>query len=438
MKGKWYLILLCLMMANVSAESADPGTSTCWQAPFGTSTARTIFSDTVLTFRDVLQRTVAANPTVKSVEFERRAAVAELQQAGLWPNPEIGLEFQEVGWDAPGFRESEITLFVAQEFEIFGQRGARHRLARAEIEAAEFRTRVAGFDLYLEAKRRFYILAHAQQRLQLAGASVELATNILRSIRARMEKGAMLQSELLLAELTEQRARLELDQAQQENDAAAVLLAALWNGSHTGIVVDSEREPDLESLMGRVSSLEFAADSTRAVLQLRRLSALTRAQQSVAVSEARPGITLSGGLKRFEGDKSNSFLIGVSMPLTILNRNQGTRQRLKARLRSLDYQIDRERLDAEAMILAHSIRLRQLVRRHDVLDSLLLPTSHKVYETLRQAYESGRTPYTELLEAERSLNELSAEHNDLLLAIHQQVIALEGLTGVSIRIDKEN
>jgi len=69
---------------------------------------------------------------------------------------------------------------------------------------------------------------------------------------------------------------------------------------------------------------------------------------------------------------------------------------------------------------------------------LLLPTAEKAYRTLQQAYESGRLPFTHLLEAGRFLNDLNLEHNDLLLAIQEQMIALENLTGVVLSVSEEN
>lgn len=72
------------------------------------------------------------------------------------------------------------------------------------------------------------------------------------------------------------------------------------------------------------------------------------------------------------------------------------------------------------------------------MDSLLIPTAEEAYEILRQTYESGRLPYTQLLEARRLRYDLSLEHNDLLLAIQEQIVSLERLTGISIRVDKEN
>lgn len=69
------------------------------------------------------------------------------------------------------------------------------------------------------------------------------------------------------------------------------------------------------------------------------------------------------------------------------------------------------------------------------LDSLLLPTAEKAYQTIQKAYEAGRLPYTQLLEAERSLNDLRFENNDLLMEIHIEIMALEAISGAVLRTD---
>ncbi len=412
--------------------------SVFWRAPFDTATTTAQSADSALSLSDALRLAAAKNPTLKSLGFDRTAVEAQLVQAGLWSNPEFEFELEDIGWNAPGLQGSEITLSIAQELELFGQRAARKNLARTEIDATELHARVSAFDLYLEVKRRFYTLAHARQRVHLSKTSVDLANDVVRNIDFRIGKGAGLQSELLLAQLEKQRTQLMLDQAQQDMIAAEAALVAMWNGQSNGVTVTASSEPDLAPVMRRLASLMNGIDSTRDVMSLHRQSAFVHAQQSLAAAQTRPSITLSGGLKRLEATNSNTFLIGISLPLPLFDRMQGTRQSLSARLRSLDHQIDRERLDAAADVTAHSIRMYQLMHRHDTLDSLLLPTADQAYETLRRAYEAGRVPYTQLLEAERSLNELRFEHNDMLLAIQQQIIALESLTGIVLRIDKED
>ena len=95
------------------------------------------------------------------------------------------------------------------------------------------------------------------------------------------------------------------------------------------------------------------------------------------------------------------------------------------------------KIEAIANFKSRTIQLKNQIDRHNVLDSLLLPTTEKAYRTLQSAYNAGRVPFTQLLEAERALNDIYYEHNDMLLLIQEQIIALESLTGVALHVTKE-
>ena len=173
-------------------------------------------------------------------------------------------------------------------------------------------------------------------------------------------------------------------------------------------------------------------DSTRYVQLLRYQRELTLSERRLASVEARPGITLSGGFKRLEANNSNSLLIGISLPLPLFNRNQGNIAALEATIRSNEYEQERARLETKAYINSTILRLNQLTSRHMTLDTLLLPTAENAYKTLQATYDAGRIPYSSLLEAERSLIEIRFEHNEVLFAIHEQLMAIEQVSGIKL------
>ena len=94
-------------------------------------------------------------------------------------------------------------------------------------------------------------------------------------------------------------------------------------------------------------------------------------------------------------------------------------------------------MEARAVIGSSLARLSRLMNHHASLDTLLLPTAERAYHSLLRAYESGRVPYTSLLEAERGLIELRFEHADVLLAVYDQLIALERISGVIVHDQPE-
>ncbi len=427
-----YIIILIVMLSSY-IHAAD-----YWKAPFDTTDSNIESIDSVLSLDDILNLVAAQNSMFKSYFYKIQSAKNNLEQVGLRPNPELGIEIEEFGWDALGFKESELTVSIAQEFDFFGQRNARKKVGRAQIDATEINVKLAVFELYLETKKRFFTLAHAQQKVMLAQKSVELAKEIVESINLRREKGAALQSELILAQLEEQRTQLTLDQAKQDVIVTEASLAYLLKRKSSGVRALVDTEFNFFELLERISLISDYVDSTREIILMKSELNILQAEKALVIAESRPMVTFSGGFKRFESNNSKSYLFGVSLPLPFFNRNQGTRKSIDAQQLSLEYNIEQSKIEAIANFKSRTLQLENQIERHAILDSMLLPTTDKAYRILQNAYEAGRVPFTQLLEAERALNDINFEHNDMLLLIQEQIIALESLTGVALHVTKEN
>lgn len=422
-----FLFIVTVGSGPGSAADRASRSAGAWQPPLDSSVTTTD-SAAALGLPEVLALVARDNPVLLAGQWKEEAARGTLRQAGAWPNPELEAEIEEFGLDAPGWRESEVTLLLSQEFEPFGQRGARKGVAGAGLSAARWQARVAAFDLYLDTRLRFYALVHAQQRVNLARESLQLAQAITEDIARRIEQGAALQSELMLARLESHRASLALTEARGGQQSARSELAALWGGEPSLVTVTADSlAVAFDSLSDeQVSRL---VDSSRAVLNYQQEINLTRARQSLAAAEARPSLTLTGGYKRIRSDRSNSLVLGVALPLPLFNRNRGTTASLDAEGRMLEYEREQARLSAVAALRSGLTHMRQLVNRYRAIDTLLLPAAEATWEEFDRAHRTGRIPYTSLLEIERTLIELRFEHADIRFAIREQQVALERLIG---------
>lgn len=425
-------VVLIVGIACCQAMAADD----LWQTPFDTVAGISSSSEPLVTFGDAVQLVAERNPLLKSLIFVNEDAQGQVEQSAAWPNPELETEFEEVGWDAPGFSESEFAVSISQEFELFGQRGARRRLALAGSDATSLATTITAFDLYLAVKGRYFNLAHAQQQSVLADLSVALAETTLDNIVVRIDKGASLESELLLARLELQRIELMRDEFAQDISVAQTELASLWGEDRSNITVGELEEPKEQQIMSYLPSLYSRIDSSRHVLPQIFQANIVTAEKQMASAETKPVPSLSGGYKHNRADGSNSFLFGISIPIPLLNRNQGAVNSLEARLRSLEYERQHLRLRTGAEIRTGITRLEKLSNRHMAIDTLLLPTAEDAFNKLVQAYQRGRVPYTNMLEAARAFMELRFEHNDVVLEILQQIIELERITGASLLVPR--
>ena len=358
------------------------------------------------------------------------AVSGAVEQSGLRPNPEFELESENMGGSLKGFRETEITVLLSQELELWGKRGARRNAALRDRDVAIWQAKAAASDVCAETRTRFYELVHAQSQVELVLDATELASELTSAARVRMEKGAAPSSELLLSEMELESARLDLAKAETEIENARLHLTAMWNGDESMIVAV---EDDMPGNLPQIEVLMPYIEKSRPVmiwsLEKERLEALLGLERA----NGKPNLTLSGGLKRSEADKASSFVAGISLPIPIFDRNQGSVKALAARLEEVTYEWEQSLSEAEAELSAILKTLDRLHSSHDALDTLILPKATQAFESLRHAYENGRTPYSEFLEGKRKLIDVRSQHIDTHLQIRREAIALERLLGISLK-----
>ena len=401
-----------------------------WDDPFASRNETVIPSSDSLTLQAVLDLVAEANPALKAGRSRVEAAKGSVKQAGLWPNPELEIELEEVGWDAPGLKEAEITAVLSQEIELWGARGNRKKVAQRELESAKWETALDAFEVYTAAVERYVALAYAQNQVDLARQVLQLAEAITKSVRLRVENGAAMPSELLLGELELEREKLELARFELELANTKDELASLWGGDGAHLVV-SGVELDARSISG-LGDLLPLADSSSAVVSMERDMEVVMAQLALERSAGKPNPIFNAGLKRIEGDASNTLVVGLAIPLPLFDRNQGSIRSLQSQTEAIKYDREKAVIGARTEFRSIERRIQQLVARYREIDTVLLYKAEETYRSLQEAYEKGRVPYTTLLEGQRVLVDFHFQLNELDLSIKQELVAIERLLGVRL------
>lgn len=169
-------LIVNMYLPTVKAENSDSYLQ--WQKPFDSEIETAIPTGDSLSLETVLNLVERANPGLIANRKQVEAMNGLVNQAGLRPNPELEIEFEDVGWDAPGFNESEIGIVLSQEFELWGKRKNRKSLAMSELAAVKFETIASGFELRAKTIEKFYTLVHAQKQVLLARKANEIAEAI--------------------------------------------------------------------------------------------------------------------------------------------------------------------------------------------------------------------------------------------------------------------
>ncbi len=382
-----------------------------------------------LTLREALSLALLQNPGLKAFAFEVRAREAAVLQAGLLPNPQLGVVAENFGNNAlQGFDSTAITLQLSQLIELGGKRAAR-------TEATQLARDLAGWDyererikVLTETHKAYVEVLSAQGRTALSKQVVALAEEVATTVAKRVAAGKVSPVEETKSGVATASVRIELTRAERELEAARARLAATWGSSAPrfkraiGVIEAVLPIPTLEQLMERLrQNPELARWATE----------LAERQAVIGVEEARaiPDLTASFGVRRFEEPGDDALVVGIELPLPVFNRNQGAILAAQRRLTKAE----EERRAAEVRVATTlSSAYQTLAGAHAEIAALkaqVLPGAQSAFEAASKGYRLGKFGLLEVLDAQRTLFGAKAQYLRALTDYHQSVAQVEGLIG---------
>lgn len=369
----------------------------CAVVAMATAVTGPAWADPAPSFEALLER-IGLTPTTVEADALLDAAEARVRQARVRPNPELGLEAENAFGSGPfsGYDNAETTLSVSQDLELWGRRGARVEVARAEAGTAGLRRDLATVEagarlalVYAEAEaaqRRFLL---AQEALTVTIADTRAALILVEEGREPLLRGIQGESEAAAARAT-------LDEAEAERDAAFARLTAVAMLPTPVTSIDT-------SLIDRVPT---AASATPGATPQVRVAEAERAAAESRIEveriRARPDVRASVGVRRYEAEDATALTFGLSLPLPLFDRNRGNIEAAQADLRAADARLMGARQEAEADRNAAEARLRASVSRVTASDAGVT-AAEEAYRLSRIGFEAGRISQLELRSSRAAL-----------------------------------
>lgn len=384
----------------------------------------------VLSLRETLALALAKNPDLAAFSWEVRAREARTLQAGLLPNPEFSVLMEDIG-GSDGFRgaqRAQTTITLSQLIELGGKRFARRHATSLTRDLAGWDYEVQRIEILTMASQAFSDTLAAQQRLRLAEELVGLAEEVTRSVIERVKAGKVSPIEETKAEITLSSVRIERERAMLALEAARKRLAATWASAtprFDRVEGDLDQIAPLPSLASLAERLARNPVLARWAAEMAQRQALVRVEQANAI----PNITISGGYRRLNETDDNALLFGVSVPLPLFNRNQGSiaeaRHRLakaEAEQRAAEVRVTSALSDAyKALATAHTEAI--------ALKANVLPAAQSAFERINEGYRLGKFGYLDVLDAQRTLFDARARYLQALTDYHKAVAEVERLVG---------
>lgn len=386
-------------------------------------------STSQLTLSQALALTLKQNPDLAAFAWDVRSAEARILQAGLRPNPELGVQTEDIAGSkqSTGLSRSQTTIQLSQLIELGGKRRARVREATFGRELAKLDYETKRLDVLKKTAQAFVEVLSGQERVRLAQENVDLASGLIPDIRRRIEAGKASAVEQTRGDVAVASARIELDQAKRALVTARQHLAAQWgraNPDFERAVGDLEPITPLPGLDSLSLNLSRNPEIARWEPETAKRQATLRLQQADAV----PNLSLLGGPRYLNETGEWTNVIGFSLPLPFWNRNEGAILEARDQLAK----VEDERRSALARLSTELNDAYQTVARTSneihILKESVLPGAEKTVEALQEGYQAGRFSYLDINDARRTLAAARLQYLQALSDYHKSVTEIEALT----------
>lgn len=387
--------------------------------------------NSVLALEEAIERALGENPRLQAAARRIDIAAGQVRQARLIPNPEIGWQGEEITGDRRGFGEAEHTFILSQVIELGGKRSARIKSARSGVSIAEIDLESLRQDVLAKVTTQFTVAALAQRRLVLINLSIGLAEELRAAAQAKVDAGAAPTAEAIRAGVAVSNARLDSVLAHSEWVNAKTALAAVWESSapdFDSVRSELPRAVGVPVLSSLLPLLEENPDMRRRTESIQRARLSLNAARALAV----PDLTISAGPRFLADDRSQTFVLGVSVPLPLFSRNQGRIARSQSAIREAEWEHRAVVIELRSRLSEALQNMRTAVNAIKTMRDDIVPAATAAFEEIQRGYRQGRFDYLNLLAAQQDLIAARMRHLDALSDYHRQRIDVERLIGSPI------
>ncbi|MBD3635571.1 MAG: TolC family protein, partial [Methylophaga sp.] len=264
-----------------------------------------------------VKRTLESSPELQLYPYHVRALEGESLQAGLKPNPTLGVSLENVmgTGDSRVLAGHELTLSLSQVLELGGKRERRVDVVDRKSAILQREYEVTRLDVVSSMLRDYYAALRLQQLLDWNQQRINTEQAALKVIEQRARAGVVGEADRMRMQL-----RLEKSQAKQqtltaEHEQSLRTLASSWlqEPDFNAVEGDMAALPDLPDK----ASLEQAVLQTPDYLLVTAQSRINEARLALAEAERTANVTVGAGIRRFEANDDLALVFNFTMPLQL-------------------------------------------------------------------------------------------------------------------------
>jgi outer membrane protein, heavy metal efflux system len=391
----------------------------------------------VITLDQTLSLGLLQNSELASFSWEVRAAEARIIQEGLLSNPELETSVENFGGDndLDGFDGAETTVQISQLIELGGKCAKRKQVAELEKDMAGWEYESKRLDVFADISKSFWDVVSAQEKYAIAVEIAAVADESYFLAAERVKAGKAPPLEEIQSHVTVSTTRIEVEQAKRTLETARKNLAATWGSTDpafekaTADIGALSPLPPLETLKTHVSN---NPDLTRWDSELKK----SRVQVNLADAERFPDLTVGAGPRYYNETDDTAFVMNITVPIPIFNRNQGATQEAR-------FNLAKARESRKTALLKTQKDLEQAYQNSsfsyltaDSLVKIAIPAAQTAYSAALEGYREGKIGYLAVLETQRTFFEVKHQYMSAIADYHKSKTDIERLIGQSIVVSK--
>lgn len=433
MKSKHIPVVLGMTVAllfTVLAASIFGSAQSLSDSGLPTPASQGAATSSPMTLAQLERIALANNPTLAQANAEIRAATARTRQSGLYPNPTVGYEGEQIRGGIQGGGEQ--GFFVSQDIVLGGKLGLNRNIFEQEKNQAVAGAEAQRLRVINNVRLLYHHALGAQQLVDLRHRLAKLAEDAVETSRQLGNVGQADQPDVLQAEVEGEQAELAVVAAEQNQIRCWRELAATVGKPEMSLTtlagsLDEMPENDPDQWMQAILE-ESPAVKIAQLGVLKAEASLARAKR-----EPVPNLQLRGGLEQnFEPEPITNRTIGlqgfaeVGLQIPLFNRNQGGVAAARAERERAQQEVQRVQLllrERAASLLESYATSRSTAEKYR---DHMIPRAQKAYELYSNNYRGMAASYPQVLIAQRTLFQLQADYIGALDNLWASAIALQG------------
>jgi outer membrane protein, heavy metal efflux system len=382
---------------------------------------------------EFIQLADADNPTLKQVAAIVRRSTAQAKQAGLYPNPSVGYQGEQIRGGS--FGGGEQGAYIAQSIVLGGKLGLRHNIFEQQKMSDEAATEAQIQRVHGDITQAFYKTLAAQETIVVRRRLLNLTQDAVETVHQLANVGQADAPDILQSEVEAEQAKIDYGDAQRDFLQNFRMLAALTGqadlpGSPLDGALDAIPDIDTDHVV------EAIIQGSPVVKQAQLEITVAEAKLKDVKRESVPDLQLKAGEQyNFEtvsvlptkaaGPQSFASA-GVNLPLW--NHNQGAKLAAEA-------DIDHARQELQRVKLSLHQQTEPLVQMYlsskfeaERYRTQLIPRAARAYQLYLQEYQSMAMAYPQVLVSQHTLFQLQASYVQALSSAWRNAIALQHYT----------